>query len=267
MRVEVLIPQHIRNGGVMLRGLFEAARRSGHKCVCSQHYQGESDVLILYGVGDHRQADARCRQMAKGGRVILWDASYFSRGKSLGWFRCSIDHPHPQRLLDSTAPDPCRWAVHGISLRNDYDPAGPIVMAGLGRKAQPTDPTWESRTLERLRMQYPGRRIIYRPKPKHPVRRLDVEIDAETSIDRLLMGSSLVVARHSNVAVDAVIAGIPIQVEDGAAQWLEAKDYSPRARLDFLRRLSWWQWQVDEAEQAWGFLESRVCPNIAVKEK
>ena len=82
------------------------------------------------------------------------------------------------------------------------------------------------------------------------------EIDGATPIQELLRGASLVICRHSNVAVDACIAGIPVECEDGAARWLYAAGpVQPiERRASFLRRLAWWQWQCDEMEDAWKFL-------------
>ena len=73
------------------------------------------------------------------------------------------------------------------------------------------------------------------------------------AIADLLRGASLAACRHSNVAVDAVVAGVPFEAVDGAAMWLAGKDYTPANRLDFLRRLAWWQWKASEAHLAWDF--------------
>jgi hypothetical protein len=68
------------------------------------------------------------------------------------------------------------------------------------------------------------------------------------------MGASMLVCRHSNCAVDAVVAGVPIECEDGAAKWLDGKPYKRRTRKDFLNRLAYWQWKASEAAQAWQFI-------------
>ena len=69
-----------------------------------------------------------------------------------------------------------------------------------------------------------------------------------------MRGARLVVCRHSNVAVDAVIAGVPVECEDGAAYWLRDKPYTPEVRRDFLDRLAWWQWKPEECMKAWEFI-------------
>lgn len=105
-----------------------------------------------------------------------------------------------------------------------------------------------------LRQRFPGRKIIYRPKPNSPPVKLNCPMEAKMPIEKLLEGASLVVSRHSNVCVDGVIANVPFEAEDGAAMWLRGKPWSIENRIAFLRKLSWWQWQVKEAKEAWDFL-------------
>lgn len=75
-------------------------------------------------------------------------------------------------------------------------------------------------------------------------------------IDEALRGASLVVCRHSNVAVDACVAGIPVECDDGAAAALYRGNPNPtrEQRAEFLRRLTFWEWRPDEAAQAWDWI-------------
>lgn len=245
----------------MLQGITRAARAAGDVVVETQAYAGGSDCLVLFGVGADVHHQARGLQLKRGGRAVLWDLGYFGRAKGVGFLRVSIDHDHPQRLLDGTPADPSRWERHGLALREDADPSGPILLVGLGPKSRHylRDCDWELRTLARLRERFPGRVVLHRPKPGgHEGPRLPCPRDETTPIERLLVGCSLVVCRHSNVAVDAVIAGVPFEAEDGAAVWLAQRPYTPAHRLDFLRRLAWWQWQPVEAAAAWSFLKGML---------
>ena len=148
-----------------------------------------------------------------------------------------------------------------MPLREHADPAGPIILVGLGTKSRTylNDEDWESRTLARLEQRFPNRRILHRPKPGHGYTKLHCERDTTTPIAELLRGASLVVCRHSNVAVDAAIDGVPFECEDGAAAWLTGKPFTPEQRLDFLRRLAWWQWRVTEAPLAWAFIVATLA--------
>lgn len=241
-------------GEAILKAVAEAARLAGDEVKEVTTYQGASDWLVLYGVGAPVNDLARKAQIARGGRVLHWDLGYFDRKKVEGHARMAIDSDHPQGWLDRTPADPERWAARGVELRCDSNPAGPVVLVGLGKKSRAYlgATKWEQETHARLRTRFPGRRIIFRPKGRDPLR-LKCEADSTTPIAELLRGASLVVCRHSNVAVDATIAGVPFEAEDGAAMWLQQREFTPDNRLEFLQRLAWWQWRADEAAQAWAF--------------
>jgi hypothetical protein len=255
--VEILIPR--TNSAVsepMLRALARVAAERGHAVRLGDEYSGKSKWLVLFGVGAVDRDRARRRQIANGGHAICWDMGYVVREKGSGHLRLSIDQDHPHRWLDATVPDPSRWDSLGVPLREDANPNGPIILVGLGGKSRTylRAPNWEAEQLDKLERRFPGRKVVHRPKPGHDYTKLRCERDTSTPIDKLLRGTSLVVCRHSNVAVDAVIAGVPFECVDGAAFWLIGKDFTVQNRLDFLRRLAWWQWRVKEADQAWDFI-------------
>lgn len=231
-----------------------AAREAGDDVRETRAYQGGSDWLVLFGVGAAVNDSARKAQIARGGRVLMWDLGYVDRKKVVGHLRMSIDVDHPQDWLEQTPTEPARWARLGIPLREDADPAGPILLVGLGKKARSylRLPYWERDMYARLRARFPGREIVFRPKGKDRTA-VPCRTDRETPIDELLRGKSLVVCRHSNVAVDAAVAGVPFEAENGAAMWLQRRDFTPANRLEFLQRLAWWQWRANEASEAWAF--------------
>jgi hypothetical protein len=231
----------------------------------SGQYQGCAQWLALYGVGATDRSMARDAQVASGRHALCWDLGYFGRTKITGYLRVSIDHHHPQAWLSRTEPKPGRWEEHGIALRQDYDHSGQIVLVGVGPKSHKFLGTqgWEQNKLKELRARFPGRRIIYRPKLGRPSAVLDCETDNRPKIEDVLRGASLVVCRHSNVAVDAVIAGVPLECEDGAAIWLQGNPYTRETRLDFLRRLSWWQWRPGESRHFLEFLKEVTANAVA----
>lgn len=265
LTVEVLIPEKRTETALILLESFAATAAETDEVKITCEYQGGSDWLVMYGIGRAPRSDWRDTQLAAGGRVLVWDLGYVGRQKLTGYMRMSIDEDHPRlSLVDATAPDPSRWNVHKIALREDFDPDGHIVLVGLGRKSRAYihEPLWEAWALESVRLRYPERRVVYRPKPdgKNQFPILDgVEVNTRSSIEEVLRGASLVVCRHSNVAVDAAIAGVPFEAYGGIALWLKSRAFTPVTRLDFLRRLAWWQWRASEAGDAWHFAKEIVC--------
>lgn len=246
-------------GEPMLRAMADAARKAGDTVVETRAFQGCCDWLIVFGVGAPVNDEARHQQIALRGRVLHWDHGYVGRQKVTGYLRMSIDSDHPQQWMDRTPGDASRWLRHGIKLREDASKSGPILLIGLGRKSRAylNTPDWERQAYEQLRKRFPGRTILFRPKGEDDTR-LPCEQDAATPIEKLLRGASLVVCRHSNVAVDAAVAGVPFEAEDGAAMWLQQREYTPENRLEFLKRLAFWQWRSIEAPQAWAFAKEIV---------
>ena len=253
--VELLTANRVSDSmGPILDGIFAAAEAAGDTVRRSFAYGGSSEWLVLAGVGFKAHAEARDAHVREGGKVLHWDHGYFRREKVVDHMRMCINSDHPQQYLDRTPADPSRWDALEIPLREDCDPNGHILLIGMGTKSREylREHYWEERTLHRLQGQLPGRKIIFRPKGKDR-KRLPVPTDRLSPIEDLLRGAALVVCRHSNVAVDATIAGVPFEARDGAARWLQGKSFTPANRLDFLRRLAWWQYRAPEAAQAWAF--------------
>ncbi len=240
----------------MINGIHQAAVADGHAVTVNTQFHGGSDWLVMAGLGAKPHNAARRAQIAAGGRVLHWDHGYFDRAKVTGKMRMGIDSDHPQAWLSRTPSDSARWDAAGIKLREDYKPEGHILLVGLGTKSRDylNEHRWEENTYRALQARFPKREIVFRPKGKDK-KKLPCRVDAVSSIESLLVGASLVVCRHSNVAVDAIIAGVPFEAVDGAAKWLADKPYTVDNRLDFLRRISYWQWRADEAADAWQFIK------------
>lgn len=207
---------------------------------------GKADVLLTWGMGHIGRKPIIEAHKANGGRVVGVDLGYWDRRSSADTeqnFRLTIDDDHPWIYV---APqDGSRFDESGIVLREDADPDGPILLAEMGRKSERLFPHWQPRTIKRLKLDYPGRPIVMRRKSPD-----------NGPIEQALVGKSLVVCRHSNVAVDACIAGVPVECDNGIAYALyrHGKNPSREQRLEFLRSVAWWQYKPSEAEQAWKFL-------------
>lgn len=255
--LEVLrLPTNSRHSKDSLDGIIAAAQGAGWRVSVTSSFKGRSSVLVVYGVGSEINNAARNAQIARGGRVVMFDLGYFGPKKTGGYFKVSIDVDHPHKYMDLTPNDPRRWKEVGIALREDAGD-GPIVLVGMGSKAKRylNQYDWESRKASELRARFPGREIFHRVKPgRRGIANGRRSAANEAPIDEVLKGASLVVCRHSNVGIDAVIAGVPFECEDGAAKWLVGKPYTRENRLDFLRRCAHWQWKATESREAWKFL-------------
>jgi hypothetical protein len=240
-----------------LRAIEIAIAQSGDSPTRTASYLGGSQVLVLFGVGAPVHDQARKKHIEAGGRVVHFDMGYFGDRKS--YVRLCIDADHPQDLLDNGPHDSGRWDAHGIELREDANPSGTILLIGLGKKSRAYLGLrhWEAKTLARLEAEYPDRQIIYRPKGRDDLN-LGIHADPTTPIAELLLGASMVVCRHSNVAVDAAIAGVPFTAENGAAMWLLGREFTRQNRLKFLSRLAHWQYKTTEAPEAWAFAKRMI---------
>lgn len=250
--VEILITgDETRMGASLVHAASDAALSLGLKVLVTDKFKGGRDWLCVWGVGHEQRNAARNQQIKDGGHVACWDLGYL---RQLAHVRVSVDHNHPWRLFDKTPSDGPRLDALSVTLRNDYDPKGPILVIGMGPKSKAHLGLfdWEENALSAARIRFPNNRVVFRPK-------LRAKEQAQPIVEAL-KGASLVICRHSNVAVDACIAGVPVECEDGAARWLYRDGPNPSIdrRLDFMRRLAWWQWTVNEQREAWTFLQM-VC--------
>lgn len=263
LSVEVLIDDRVNvKGHKMLVALHESAHAAGLKSVATKAYKGESELLVMYGIGSPVKMPIFNGHIKSGRHAIGIDLGYYGRGDNKSYpIRVTIDAPHPQKLM-SHEVDPSRWNATGKPMRADFNPDGHIVLCGMGRKSRVQfgiDGTaWERSALAKIRAAYHGVQIVYRPKAG-ATECLDrtVKVDAISPIEKVIAGARLVVARHSNVAIDACIAGVPVVCEDGAASKLYGADLcnpknpSPEERLRFLRALAHWQYRPEESLTCW----------------
>lgn len=258
MRVEILIDSTDRTpmnpkGEAMLKA-FAACAPTGAKITST--YRGDADLLMIYGAGAAQRHVAMARHLRAGKHVVVWDLGYWD--KVQGGMRLAIDTLHPTHAqMSETAPESRRE----FTLREDGSADGPIMLIGMGRKSCPLyglqPMVWERTKMRELRERFPGRKVLWRPKGRNPLPLLDAPMSHGTDIETAIKGCAMIVCRHSNVAVDACIAGVSVECESGAARWLYKSTGSPTPdqRRDFLARLSHWNYTPNEAEEGWRFIE------------
>lgn len=260
MRCEIIIDKAMApRGRRMLDSMIEAAPIPVEVRYESKY---DCDLLMVYGAGHEGRRVYWNKYLKAGKHVIGWDLGYWKhKDDNTNRMRVTIDADHPNKWLRAEAPE--RWAAENIKLRNDYNAHGPIVIVGMGQKSQHlyngNRLEWERAAYARLKKEFPARRLLYRPKRPHDARLPHLMV-AGGAIEQAIKGASLVVCRHSNVAVDACIAGVPVQCEDGAAYNLYQFGAEPNAaaRLSFLQGLAWWNYKIEEAPIAWNYLLMRL---------
>lgn len=233
--------------------LREMIRAKPNDAEITDSYNGRRRTLVLYGAGAPSRHLALQKHLEHGGRVACLDLAYWDRD---GAMRVAVDGLHPSvEHLEATRglmypPRPMP------ALREDADPRGPVFVIGMGKKSrlhlQGRPGEWERQALKDARARFPDNRVLYRKKGRRP----DVIEWPELacmSIEEALRGAARVICHHSNVAVDACIAGVPVETQAGAALWLYRKTATPDAvqRLDFLSRLAHWQYKTHEASLCW----------------
>lgn len=232
-----------------------------------ENYQ-PCDVLFLYGWGGAQQQRAI---RAHRGPYVAFDLGYWQReGYYERKWRVSINGFHcPDLIFKGPRPHPSRWEKHRFKVKpQGGNPDGPILLVGNSPKAVKVGAGgWSIRMAQRLRDRFPEREIWYKPKPmRPPERRVPYDRMVTDDIEKILPRCSLVVCRHSNVAVDACRMGVPVACEDGAASSIYPMldDYenqpSMELRLEFLERLAWWQWSINEVRNGdfWPWIERQL---------
>lgn len=278
MRAHVLLTQELLSQRPLVSGLLRACvtglEASGHT-VTTGNLVGTCDRLVLWGIGTPETGELAARARADGAHVVSLDLAYWGRQGSRYTrpYRMSVDAPHPHKFLMSMSRSAVRWDELGLSLRSEHQEDGHVVLVGMGWKAarhyHEEVGHWERSTARLVSAAWPGRRLVFRPKPGDGRHCQGVPgIRTETgSVESMLRGAALVVCRHSNVGVDAILAGVPVSTEDGAAAAVYSGGYEPRAvisdelRLEFVHNLAWFQWT--EAEYAtstpWAVVEQVVA--------
>lgn len=243
--------------------MAEGVRRSGAEADLrpSTSYSGQPhhDVAIFYGLAsglDRVFADYRT-----GRRAVYVDLGYWNRRKRTRWdgyHKVAVNSRHPTDYFQRRRHGPERFLQHGVEIKPWREDGRHILVAGMSAKAAYAEGLlphqWERETIARLR-QITRRPIVYRPKPNwgdaKPI--IGSTFDKDSTLEQALADCHAVVAHHSNVAVDALIAGVPCVCPGGVASLLSAHRLedvenppTPDGREQWAADLAWTQWTVDE---------------------
>lgn len=255
MRIEVVFPADFANRTgtkKILSRCVKGTKFLGHSFLVEKPSKG-ADLIVLWGLGHPTVEKYANDALDRGRHFVCWDLAYWQRDTK---YRVSVDEMHPDKIVMYRDRENSKWTPE---LKDDGDPNGPILLAGMGWKSarwyKELVGEWETKTARELQLEFPDKKIYFRPKPGNPLHCQSVEgLENEyRPIEEAIKGKSLVVVRHSNVAIDGIIAGVPFRTVGGAAKAIESMPFTPEIRQKFLTNLSWFQYSQEEMmlESTW----------------
>lgn len=231
-----------------------------------------ADVALAYGWIHELQEGLFTKYKEAGKHFVFFDLGYWNRGQK-GSYRVAIDDWDSARHFPHDSSD-FRFRASGITLRNDWKPTSKnVIIAGMSDKAAWTHGfkfmEWENKTRAYLSGKYEGMgfKFAIRAKPKNK------DKDKVAPIEDLLKHTYCVVSHHSNVSVDAIIAGVPFTCRKGVARhvappglpddFVEDLDLlAPHVltydqRYNFLCNVAYVQWTTKEMSEGhcWDYIQ------------
>lgn len=236
------------------------------------------DVAVFYGY-TVKLRKIMDDYVAAGRKVVFIDLGYWGREGMRGYHKIVVNARHPTAYFQSRRHDAIRRKTFNIELKPWRQSGSHILLAGMGEKAAEAEgkqaEAWEREALKWM-ARYTDRTIIYRPKPSWKRSR---EIPGTKfswggpprpgyrteQLHEVLANCHAVVTHHSNVAVDAIVAGVPALCWKGVALSMSSQDFRnieaplmPEGREDWLNAIAWCQWNIDEMTrgQPWRHLKN-----------
>ena len=221
----------------------------------------KADVAVMYGWKRHEQ-------LQRYPQFVYADLGYWQRDR---YYRLAVGGWSAERYVRAGLPAD-RFDALGLQVKPWREQGSEIIVAGSTAKAAAEDGfgymEWERRAIAQLRGC--GRPVVYRPKPNDRLAQPIAGAGYDTRpINEALANAWAWVTHHSNSAVDALLAGVPVHCEIGAAAAMSVPlDRIARATLvdgreQFLADVAWLQWTLDEMRsgEAWAHLKERglVC--------
>ncbi len=220
----------------------------------------KGDVACFYGFD--RGLDKIFAAYRKADKPVVYiDLGYWGRrymGTRMGYHKISVNDRHPTAYFQDVR-HPCDRANRlGLKLE-PWKSGSFILLAGMSARAALVagfgPEYWERNAVEKLR-RYTDRPIVYRPKPNwigaQPIQGAEFAHNKK-DIDVVLRDCHAVVTHHSNVGVEALVAGVPVFSDEGIASKLALNDLSKIEapnydgdRQRFIQDAAYCQWNVVE---------------------
>jgi hypothetical protein len=216
------------------------------------------DAAVFYGfVVECQDVMNACKRVH-----IPWvfcDLGYWQRDTH---YKVCVNDRHPEAYMMKRAMPADRLKSFGVSIQPWRKGGQNVLVAGMSGKAawswgMPAE-SFERDIIVRLRRIATKRPIIYKAKPSFAAAKKieGAQFNHKTPINDLLKDAHCVVTYHSNVGVDALVAGVPVFADRGAASKLAL----PTALLDTRLELPWFpegreQWAANLAYCQWSVQE------------
>lgn len=249
------------------------ARSAGLDAVVTTDWSAPAgDVGVAYGWRHPGLFEA---YRARGGHFVYIDLGWWNRkplGDVLGGFhKVVVDGREPGPYFRGNfATD--RFAAHSLTAAPWRADGRHVLLAGMSAKSARTrgygPQEWERRTIEQIKA-VTNRPIVFRPKPSWteatPIPGT-IFSPGDSPLGAALRDCWAVVTLHSNVAVDALLAGVPVNVAEGVAAEFStplAQIEAPRmpdGREQLMADIAWQQWTPAEmiGGPCWRYLLTRT---------
>lgn len=239
----------------------------------SATYRGvpKAPVAVFYGLAQGLRKVLTDYQ-ARGLKAFYIDLGYWGRRKRTRWdgyHKIVLNGRHPTDYFQRRTHSPDRFRELGVKIEPWRKSGRHIIIAGMSAKAAAAEGfqanQWERSAIAKLR-KITDRPLIYRPKPNWegatPLVGSTFQKDVE--LEDALRNCYAVVTHHSNVGVDALMAGVPVFSTEGVASVLGRTSLKyiedavrPDGREQWAADLAHVQWSMDEMKSGacWRYLK------------
>jgi hypothetical protein len=240
--------------------------------------QSKPDVVLFYGYGSPRR-EIMAQAINSGINSVYVDLGYWDRiegGRFNGYHKVSINALHPDAYFQRRERSGARADRLAEGRWRPVERGDALLIPGMSEKGAWTydykAEEWERRTIAHLR-KITDRPIIYRPKPSwkgaRPIDGVEYSNPAEPIHRVLERGIWAIVNHHSNVAIDALLRGIPNVSVCGVAAAVGHNDVDRIEEVEtpdrrtverWKNQVAWTQWNVREMNLgvAWQYVKKEL---------
>lgn len=273
MKVAVYVYPGSKRSELVAHSMVEGIRRAGDQPDLRHRlsYRApDTEVAIFYGL----MKEILGGYKAAGKKAIYVDLGYWGRhegGRRAGYHKVAINSRHPTDYFQRRVHVPDRFNRFGVPILPWRTKGDHVLVVGMSAKAAAAEgygpQEWETKVIRQLNA-ITKRSVWYRPKPNwhdaSPIQGSSFVRGTDgDATETVLRNCHAVVTHHSNVAIDAVLAGVPVFSWDGAGKLMSCQNLdmieSPRlyaGREQFAYDLAYTQWNVAEMQAglAWRYL-------------